>query len=185
MRTDQSIARRDMLTVLGAGIVGILARRTDRSMELRRAVLPPLDVLARPLGSYTAYRLHEAEYVGSVGRDTGLELPSLGYERNDLSAVKYHPRTGEPDQGSWRRVDPERPRWQWHVHTWWMGDRIQVFSHYEYRPDPTLLDGESFADMRVRLREHYDPTWDIEEGATEPNYFLGRVCDRLRSRIAT
>jgi len=43
---------------------------------------------------------------------------------------------------------------QFHVHLWHRDGRVEVFSHYELRPDvfrPTF-------DLE-RLREHYRPAW--------------------------
>lgn len=174
-----------MLAGVGVVSLGWVAQGSNWAPMRRQSVLARIDPIARQFGKYTAYRLSSEEFVGYHPRDGVLDsLRSLGYEMNLLSAAKYHPETGDLDEWSIRRVDPDHPRWQWHVHVWERSnDRAEVFSHYEYRPDPIPIDGEGMADMQDRLREHYNPTWDRNASDEEATYFLGEACNRVIDQI--
>jgi len=152
--------------------------------------LPTVDwVLDRTLGKYAAYQLHEREYVGTIDHVDLLEdvvdlLEERGYERNGLSALKYHPETGEPDDGSFRKVDPDAPRWQWHVHLFETEHGVEIYSHNEYRPDLRPIAGESIPEAIARCREHYHPTWDIRvDDPEEATYFLGAACEDVSDLV--
>lgn len=176
-----SISRRAIV----AGSVGLATILGAPRGVNRQRVLTSLDDATGSTGLYTAYELDWKEYIGrrSNGNADG-ELAGAGYERNPLSATKYHPGTGETHDGSWRRVDPENPRWQWHVHVWDRDRGVQdIFSHYEYRPDPVPLEDESLGEVRTRLRHHYDPKWDLNHPPHEANYFLGDACERVRALV--
>lgn len=184
MSPDREISRRDLLAALGLAGASAVVVDPNRFSGLRQRLLSTSDPVARRLGTYTAYRLDRAEFVGTLQRDRGtFDLRDLGYEHNPLSAAKYHPETDELDDSSWRRVDPDDPRWQWHVHLWENDVEVEAFSHYEYRPDPRLLSGESPSDMTQRLRDHYNPKWDTDYDADEANYFLGDACGELRAVV--
>ncbi|MFW5896310.1 MAG: hypothetical protein ACOCUA_02890 [archaeon] len=148
----------------------------------RVTLLPVVDRLAQQVGQYAAYQLDEREFVGTVTEVDDAEgvaslLEEYGYEHGGLAALKYHPETGAPDEGSYRKVDPDRPRWQWHVHLWSSDDGVEVYSHYEFRPDLRPVAGESTLECLDRLREHYDPTWDVNADDEEATYLLGEACD--------
>lgn len=148
--------------------------------------LPTADRYAQAVGHYAAYRLDEREYVGTVVEIADAEgvadlLEDYGYEFSGLAALKYHPETGAPDDASLRKVDPDRPRWQWHLHLFETADGVEVYSHYEYRPDLRPVAGESLRECFDRLREHYRPTWDVHaDRLEEATYFLGDVCGDVR-----
>lgn len=183
MGDDSPLSRRDALDLGSITVLSVLISRLPWDAGYRQQLLAELDPIARHLGTYTAYTLSRLEYVGIVEHGgERLDLREEGYGRNPLSAAKFHPDTGELDDSSWRRVDRSNERWQWHVHAWERrGGRAEVFSHYEYRPDFTLLGGESPAEMRARLRDHYDPKWNTEYDDQEANYFVGCACDRVRA----
>lgn len=139
--------------------------------ELRVA----LDPIARRFNHYTAYRIREAERIGTTGRDvasTREYLRQQGYEPQYLSAAKRHPDTGQAHDISYRRVPESHPpaadgrdvaekftpeECQFHVHAFATGGQVELFSHYEARPDffsPTW-------DV-ARLRTHYRPVYGEE-----------------------
>lgn len=135
---------------------------------------------------YVAYPLREAEYVGSVRKpveEVRTDLVDLGYEFGYLSSLKYHWETDDPDQGSYRRIDPANERWQWHVHLFERGDSVELSSHYEYRPDVRRIAGETHSERIERLREHYRPTWNVGNPDGEPTYFLGRQCEQIEAYV--
>lgn len=178
------ISRRGYLSVFSAIGVGAILGKLDLS-DHRSVLLPRLDGLANDHGKYTAYQLRDEEFVGRVTPHDGeFDLKARSYVPNPLAAAKYHPETEAVDDGSWRRIDEDHPRWQWHVHIWERetGD-IELFSHYEYRPDPRLIGDESVSDMTQRLRDHYNPNWDIHHDDEDANYFLGVACPRIRQLV--
>ena len=182
MGNTQLVTRRGALLVVGLAGVAALTQ-SDRS---RQRLLAELNPVANRYGKYTAYQLWEEEFVGTVehGEDA-VDLGDAGYQVNHLSAVKFHPSTGEVDDSSWRRVDPDNRRWQWHVHAWeHASGTAELFSHYEYRPDPFPLPGEDISAMRQRLHDHYYPKWSTHYSDDEANYFLGRACARVTERVA-
>ena len=154
----------------------------------RRRLLPALDRLLGAVGLYAAYELHPGESVGTVRPSGGVDdvrahLLERGYERSRLAALKYHPGTGAREAGSLRRVDPDHPRRQWHVHLFVRdGGAVELFSHYEYRPDPRPLAGESVRECVERLREHYRPTWGTA-WTDETTYAVGRVDGVVRRLV--
>lgn len=175
--------RRKLLSMAGLFTLGVFTTTRPNIENSRQWLLKQSDPLARRYGRYTGYRLSTREYLGSVDA-TELDLRDIGYDRHNLAAIKYHPETERPDDGSWRRVDGDNPRWQWHVHLWDEESTVEVFSHYEFRPDPWPLTDESIADMHQRLRDHYNPKWDTSYDEDEANYFLGESCDNLREVIS-
>ena len=127
--------------------------------------------LRKATGLYTAAQLRPRELV-AVRQEPLAEtiawLKDEGYRANPLAAAKYHPAPHTAvDHGSYRYVPTEHPdldrkivdEWepnqcQYHVHVWPNTDGIEVYSHYEVRPDflrprPSLH----------RLRSHYRPEY--------------------------
>jgi hypothetical protein len=148
-------------------------RRSVHPGRLHARLLSALDPYARRVGLYTAYRLTEPERLGTVTGSAGLgvvvrRLRDAGYEPQWLAAAKRHP--ADDDRiaaGSYRRVpsrhpdvdarlvDEWRPRdCQFHVHPFPTHDGVDLYGHYELRPD--LLAPR--VDL-TRLRTHYRPTW--------------------------
>lgn len=147
------------------------------SQDQRERLLPIVDRYAQQFGQYTAYRLSETEFIGTVpyslpGPEWYL-TEKAGYEYCGLSALKYHWNDpGRTDDGSFRKVDPENPRYQYHVHLFLVGDdptqaEYHVASHYEMRPDLSSVEDESLSEMVSRLQTHYD----LGSGTQ------GKVCD--------
>jgi hypothetical protein len=151
----------------------------DWVLETATRPLVSLGVLDRPL--YAAYPVGAEEYVGTLddvddATRVARELLAAGYDRSGLlAALKYHPETGAPDAGSLRRVDPNHPTWQWHVHLFAVDAGVAIFSHYELRPDLHRIGEETRAEQLERLREHYRPEWSTTRG--EGSYILGDHCD--------
>ena len=141
------------------------------------------DLTARRLTDgrlYLAYTLR-GEHVGTVPdflslRDVRECLQSRGYERSPsvagipLEAAKRHPETGETHDLALRKVgeagddrhataiDAGDPRHtQFHVHGFERDGRVELHSHFEWRPDARVLDGERPVDAYNRLRSHYRP----------------------------
>jgi hypothetical protein len=138
-----------------------------------------LNPVAQKAGLYTAYELSLNELVGTYDDvPTGVRnwLFKDGYETAPsivgvtLTAAKTHPLTDEVHSYSIRRVDPDNPRWQWHVHLWYVQGATEIFSHYEMRPDFKKIDGEDTAEMIGRLKIHYRPEYGREyyRGEADP-----------------
>ena len=164
-------------------------------------MLKAIDPVARLLGFYTSYELHESEFVGTVEIDTSnvfndpenmnppfvMEhdlyhyLEWIGYERNptfmglSLVAAKQHPETGRVHDVSLRKVDPENERRQYHLHYWVDRHSAQIAVHWEYRPDFEILEGETLGEAVERLRTHYRPDWSTDE------YQKGKACEKLKN----
>jgi len=146
-----------------------------------RATLDPVAREATGDRLYLAYTL-EREHVLTLDPAVW-SLESLrnhllqeGYERSPsvgpvpLEAAKRHPETGATHDLALRKVggdadethvtaimadDPRHT--QFHVHAFERGDGIELHSHFEWRPDPTRLHGETWTDAYHRLRSHYRP----------------------------
>ena len=143
-----------------------------------------LDPHARRLTNgrlYLAYTLR-GERVGTAPdflsiRDVRECLQSRGYERSPsvgpvpLEAAKRHPETGETHDLALRKVgeagddrhaaaikadDPRHT--QFHVHGFERDGRVELHSHFEWRPDARRLVGERWSDVYDRLRSHYRPS---------------------------
>ncbi len=135
-----------------------------------------LNPAAQKFGLYSAYALDESEHIGSIPFERAMELEDNGYETPptvggiQLTAAKLHPETGQVHDATFRKVDSDNPRWQWHIHLWdcmCMG-YFEIFSHYEMRPDFERIDGEDTAEMLGRLQIHYRPEYNQE-------YYPGRA----------
>lgn len=152
---------------------------------LRQLAYPAIDAVLQPFGGYATYELNEAEFVttiADVGPDSVARMLQLNnYERMSLlAALKKEPGGPRYDSASLRRVDPDHPRRQWHVHLFDGPRAVGVYSHYEYRPDLTRVADESVREAVARLREHYKPTWGREWGGST-TYVLGSTCDVVGS----
>jgi len=127
---------------------------------------------------YGIYALNSAERVGTLAATAEQaidRLQSSPYQYNVVAATKRHPETDDSDDGSYRRVDPNNPDQQWHIHVFERPDEqggpvTEVFSHYEYRPlwPPSLR----------RSREHYWPDY----GAS---YLQGQHCAMVSDLLET
>ena len=146
-------------------------------MSLRRLLNP----VANRFGFYTAYTLDRRERVGTLPLSP-LEWSAYGYTTNPsllgvpLSAAKIHPETDRTHDISLRKVDPENKRKQWHIHVFRQGTKMEVFSHYEFRPDLNPVGDEDIVEMKQRLKTHYRPEWGDE-------YRLGVVDDELKQLL--
>ena len=129
-----------------------------------RRIIGRFDPLARRFGYYTAYTLSEDEHIATVDSFTPEDY---GYSRSRLAALKHHWETNTVDTGSFRKVDLDNPRWQWHIHTFSNGD---IASHYELRPDLRPIN-ETLGEMKDRLERHYRPNDD--------EYIAGDTCPEL------
>lgn len=153
-------------------------------------LLVKLDPIARKLGFYSAYELSSEEYLGEIKTidDDGYGYlkyaltSEMGYEKSPklmgirLEAAKISPHWATVHDYSYRKVDPENPRWQWHIHVWENSAHSEIYSHYEYRPDVTLIDGESVSEAIERLRTHYRPSWGED-------YLKGEMCDDVKKLV--
>ena len=142
------------------------------------AIDPVVEALT---GKYTAYQLAESEYVRTINdslENVTVLLKKSDYERNALAAAKYHHEPHKAlDHGSYRRVPQNHPdalenqeqpaeivnhyepeECQYHVHLWPTADGVELYSHYEVRPDLWPVADESPLEAYQRAREHYDPT---------------------------
>lgn len=137
---------------------------------------------------YAVYDLHRNEFMGLVDEslDEAVEsLRDMGFESSTLAALKGHPSMDDRwDDGSYRLVDPDAPRWQYHVHLFDVADGVEVYCHREYRPDPRPVASESLRATIARLREHYKPKWDTSVPDEEATYFLGHAPQRLLEYLA-
>lgn len=131
--------------------------------------------IARSFNLYTTYTIREAERLGVRNEElseTREYLRSRGYEPQRLSAAKLHPESGQPHDLSYRRVPDTHPpgvsdkriaerfsprECQFHVHGFSVDDGMQLFSHYEVRPDLS----SPGVDIS-RLQTHYRPDYGQE-----------------------
>jgi len=148
-------------------------------LSLRRLLNP----VARRVGFYTAYTLDRRERVGTLPLSP-ISWDAYGYTTNPsllgvpLAAAKIHPENDTTHDVSLRKVDPENPRKQYHIHGFKQGTQMEIYSHHEFRPDPTTLETEGIVEMYDRLRTHYRPEWGSE-------YKLGVIDDELKTLINT
>ena len=148
-------------------------------------LLKRLDPIARRFGGYTAYTLSEKERVGTIKTNAVSALREIGYEWPPrfagirLEAAKMHPETGEVHQASFRKVDPNNERKQYHVHLWDVFSiaPTPVYVHREYRPDFKRVADESYSEMYDRLRTHYRPEYGVD-------YERGVMCDDLEALVS-
>lgn len=155
------LGRRAFMMRAGAGLAGTttLQAMTEDSGQhaARHGSAEVLDAVL-PDSMYTMYQLDAEEYVGTVEMDLSAVTAALkeqGYEYQPFSAKKYHPDDDSlADDGSYRLLDPDDPDKQWHVHLWETVEGVDVFSHYEYKPEFLTPDDEP------RVAEHYRPDDD-------------------------
>lgn len=155
-------------------------------------LLKAIDPIVRKVGLYTSYELHESEFVGEVPYAIpGIQyyLPENGYEKPPtflgvpLQAAKLHPETGDVHDWSYRKVDPENNRKQYHIHGWEHNIKDptekyhEIASHWEYRPDVCRVAGETIGEAIERLRTHFKPDWGTSE------YQQGKMDDSLRELV--
>lgn len=105
--------------------------------ELRRRLLPPLDVRLRRVGGYAATTVLEEGYVGSVEmdvRDLEEVLRALGFRYGYVASLKDRDCPGDDvDVGSWVRRSSLLDPCQLHVHLFSNGDGvIDIYCHHEY-----------------------------------------------------
>jgi len=121
------------------------------------------DPLLRKIGLYSSYQLSPEEYVGDLQVGWLETLQANGYEDSPtflgitLEAAKTHPQTGNVHDVSLRKVDPNNPWRQYHIHVWSIEGETECFSHFEYRPDFAILPGESLQEVKHRLQTHFRP----------------------------
>ncbi len=131
-----------------------------------------------PDSFYGVYRLTDTEYIGTIEADV-VDVRELitdcSYSYNLASAKKLHPETSKPDDGSYRRLDPDDPAKQWHVHIW-DKDPVELYSHYEYKPEP-------WRPWHIhRSAEHYRP--DNQDTAGDgATYIRGQHCENIQSAL--
>jgi len=103
-----------------------------------------------------------------------------GYEPSPLGleAAKRH-RQGGLHTLALRRVDPEHPTRQWHVHAFEIDGELEIHSHYEYRPEVWPVAGESWQEAIQRAREHFRPSHGAEWG-DGTTYVPGKACAEVR-----
>ena len=120
---------------------------------------------------YLAYTIRAEEHIGSDSDARGYLEASDNWQTVptilgiSLEAAKYHWDTGEVHTWSYKRVDPDNPRKQWHVHAWRNGD---IACHHEYRARMQRVGGESPRGMIDRLRMHYRGV-DYRRGDAPPD----------------
>lgn len=141
------------------------------SQRFRETLLPAADRLVRPLGFYTAYSIGDEQLARLDDVDAQIALLSFkiaGFEETWLAALKYRSTARRShDYASLRYVPEEHPavdarivdEWepaecQYHVHLFVVDGALEVYSHYEVRPD--LLRPSPSID---RLRTHYRPVY--------------------------
>ncbi|UBF23482.1 hypothetical protein HRTV-28_gp44 [Halorubrum tailed virus 28] len=151
-----------------------------------------LDPLLRRLTGdrlYYAYSLSRAERIGVAPaggvvrtlREAGYETPPrLG--PIPLEAAKTRPGDDRVHDYSLRRVDPDHPTRQFHVHAWSVADGVELWSHYEYRPDLRPVADESWGEAYARAREHLSPSWGPEWG-DGTTYVPGRADETVRDLV--
>ena len=140
---------------------------------------------------YYAYSLRDAERIGTAPHPTDVfaTLRNAGYETPPtlgpipLEAAKTRRGVDERVHDySLRRVDPDHPTRQFHVHGWRVDDGVELFSHYEYRPEIYPVADESWPEAYDRAREHLSPSWGAEWG-DGTTYVLGRADDVVRDLV--
>ena len=140
---------------------------------------------------YYAYSLRDAERIGTAPHPTDAfaTLRNAGYETPPtlgpipLEAAKT--RRGVDDRVhdySLRRIDPEHPTRQFHVHIWSVDEGVELWSHYEHVPDLRPVADESWAEAYERAREHLNPSWGAEWG-DGTTYVPGRADETVRNLV--
>jgi hypothetical protein len=169
-----------------------------------KRLLSTIDPYLRKIGLYSSYTLSKEEFVGTVEINTSnvfqdtmnppfvmehdfyRRLECFGYEKPPtflgvpLIAAKKHPETARIHDVSLRKVDIENTRKQYHLHYWLEslddGYEAEIAVHREYRPDITILEGETLAQAKNRLETHYRPAYGT-------NYEKGKLDSDLESLL--
>ena len=159
------------------------------SPETRQRIDP---LLRRASGGrlYYAYSLSEPEYIGTAPAGGVIrELREAGYETPPtlgpipLEAAKTRRGVGDRVHDySLRRIDPEHPTRQFHVHIWSVNEGVELWSHYEHVPDLRPVADESWTDAYARAREHLNPSWGSEWG-DGTTYVPGRADETVRGLV--
>jgi hypothetical protein len=153
---------------------------------MKPELLKAIDPYLRRVGLYSAYTLDEKEFVGHAdGWNIKKILKQNGYENPptflgvQLQAAKLHPKHNVIHDWSFRKVDPENNRKQYHIHAWNVPSvqKAELASHYEFRPDIAVLEGETLSDAIERLQTHYRPEWDTDE------YVQGKADQTVRELV--
>lgn len=134
-----------------------------------------VDSLLAPLNEPSTVSLDSAEHLLTTEKRVPFIIEKLeehGYEKvswhHDRLATHWD--TGEFCLFSYRKIDPGKPTYQWHV-VGFMVDIgcVELAGHYERRPDRLPIkrpEGrESVRDVVRRLEDHYDHT---DERTYEP-----------------
>lgn len=122
--------------------------------SLRLWLIPKIGRVAQRLNEttdeniYTSYEIHNNEFVGRVDipeEEFEKTLDDIGFERNPIAALKTLSSTGETEEGSWRKLYPEKhPNKQLH---------IMLFDGSEINNAPTGC---------VYIYAHWELRWDTD-----------------------
>jgi hypothetical protein len=129
-----------------------MAHKQDWWEGLREWVIPKIGVLTQLLEDITGNNYYvksssdETEYVGTVpmGEEAlEQELDKMGFQRNPLSALKSTSRTGNEEEGSFRKIGFEHsPDMQLHLILYGQkekgegeSDEMYLYAHWEKRWD--------------------------------------------------
>ena len=127
------------------------------SQRLKARLDGPIRWLSRSR-LYLAYHINAVEWVGNDPHartwfeQAGNWHPVPTLASISLEAAKYHWETGRVHAWSFKRIDPDNPRKQWHAHGWDNGD---VACHHEFRPRFERIGDETYRAVVARLRKHY------------------------------
>lgn len=141
------------------------------AQRFRETALPAADRLASPWGFYAAYSIGDEQIARLSDVKTRwaiCAMRTVGFKPVWLSALKYRSSArNRHDVASLRYVPDEHPtvdarivdEWapdecQYHLHLFDVDDALEVYSHYELRPD-LLRPSPSIE----RLRTHYRPEY--------------------------
>lgn len=162
--------------------------------RLRESVLPAADAILRSVPPervpgrdgplYAAYTLDgrtpetrgkPAEHAATFEADpvtVGAALQRHGFEPGHLAALKYHPETGETDDGNliWR--ESRLSMWQLHVHLFGVDGETEAHAHYER------------SGLRAPVRHYNGEGYDIPEGRKRFSMLLGRFLDLPEWRLS-
>ena len=118
--------------------MGPLRSVTERDIDmitwLRRQLCPTIHRLTNPVGGFAECIMATEEYVGTVERkmdDFAGDLHMMGFSREPISALKYHP-DGRVSVGSWVLRHSILAKKQLHVTLFRRGSSaIEVYAHLE------------------------------------------------------
>lgn len=141
---------------------------------IRRSLLPQLNRLARRNGwGYAAYRLTEAEFIGTFDmppEEFEERLEELGFERMPLAAFKYAP-DGREEVGSWAWRPSMLSRFQIHIIPFESREtldgvpRTDAAGHLEYNAyNPLTAFGHYTGLMYIKLGDRISPEFLLRHG---------------------